>query len=298
MAVLKKNPHLPDYFTLMDGIRVSSPLADVPSLIEAYEEPRVLYFPDLKPRIDFDFWASIDTDRNLSLRKFVTTPSIDFTPDSDGAERLKRVERAGVDDPELAARLAAQIGAVLDQILPIYGALFKGYRFQKGHVCWRLNTIHAENLHVDTYKVEQPYHFARMFINLDNQPRIWHTSWRAQEVIERAAGRISQEQYEQLPTNELWAAFNKSVFGRTSLEWWDDQPRHIAFFEPGDVWVVDSRLVAHQIFYGRRAVSIDFFVHTDSMLSPDLHYLRIAEAARMRLRSQAAPRNTTEKASV
>jgi hypothetical protein len=38
--------------------------------------------------------------------------------------------------------------------------------------------------------------------------------------------------------------------------------------------------VAHQIFYGRRAVSIDFSVDPDSMHVGDKQYLRLAELAR------------------
>jgi hypothetical protein len=147
-------------------------------------------------------------------------------------------------------------------------------------VTWRLNEIYAENLHIDTYREPLPNHFARMFINLDSQPRIWHTSWQVVDIIRLAKGRIPQRDFEKLSANDLWGAINRSVFGKTTKEWWDDQPRHIAFFEPGDIWAVDSRLVAHQIFYGRRAVSIDFFVDPESMLSPEKHYLNMAESAR------------------
>ena len=50
--------------------------------------------------------------------------------------------------------------------------------------------------------------------------------------------------------------------------------------DPGDVWIVDSRQIAHQIFYGRRALSIDFSVKRESMENPDRHYLSFVDRFR------------------
>jgi len=82
--------------------------------------------------------------------------------------------------------------------------------------------------------------------------------------------------------SELWIHLNRLVFGGSTSVWWDEQPRHVAYFEPGDVWAVDSRQIAHQIFYGRRAVSIDFFVDKESMGDPNRHYLSMVENFRAR----------------
>ena len=158
---------------------------------------------------------------------------------------------------------------------------------------WRLNVIRAENMHIDTYKTENEQHFARMFVNLDTQPRIWHTSWRVQDMVQKAMGKIPPRELEGLSRGEVWSKLNAFFFGKNSREWWDDQPRHIAFFDPGDVWVVDSRQVAHQIFYGRRALSIDFSVPKEQMKNRSLHYLDIAERFRTDNRAEWS---TTESA--
>jgi hypothetical protein len=183
-------------------------------------------------------------------------------------------------DQSLADTLCHKIHAIYDELIPLYEAVFAGYSFHRRKVSWRLNTIMAENMHIDTYKEENEEHFARMFVNLDTQPRIWQTSWRVQDMIEQASGRISPEDLEGLSRGDVWSKLNTAFFGRNSREWWDDQPRHIAFFSPGDVWVVDSRQVAHQIFYGRRALSIDFFVSKEHMNNPGVQYLNIAESFR------------------
>ncbi len=77
--------------------------------------------------------------------------------------------------------------------------------------------------------------------------------------------------------SDLRVGLNHAAFGGPVWHWWDRQPRHVAYFAPGDVWAVDSRQVAHQIFYGRRAVSIDFFVERASMADPGRHYLAMAQ---------------------
>jgi hypothetical protein len=279
MAIIKRNPNLPDYFVEVPGVRVSSASASIQSIVSQYEDAKVLSFPDLKPEIDGDFWGSLDTTSFPALKKLVTVSSLENDPKRDAEDQIRRIQKAGI-ETKIATAVSRQMSSVLDQVLPVYRKLFAGYRFTRGQVTWRLNEIYAENLHIDTYREPLPNHFARMFINLDTQPRIWHTSWRAREIIRIAKDRISTRDFEKLSPNDLWGAINRSVFGKTTKEWWDDQPRHIAFFHPGDIWAVDSRLVAHQIFYGRRAVSIDFFVDPESMLSREKHYLRLAESAR------------------
>ena len=79
---------------------------------------------------------------------------------------------------------------------------------------------------------------------------------------------------------EIFTEINRAAFGGKSWVWWDRGLRHVAYFDPGDVWAVDSRQRAHQIFYGRRAVSFDYFVDPASMKRPERHYLQIAEQFR------------------
>jgi hypothetical protein len=280
MAIVKKNPNLPDYFLEVRGVTLEAPPSAVPSIVGMYEDAKVMWFPELKPRIDTDFWASLDTRSLPALKKLSTLSNIDGSQDhATTTAQIERLEKAGV-ERGLAAEVARQMASLLEQVMPLYQPLFGGYRFTRGKVVWRLQDIYTENLHLDAYGSANPDHFARIFINLDTQPRIWHTSWQAEDVMRIAKGRLPPQEFTRLSANDLWSALNFAVFGKTARDWWDDQPRHVAFFEPGDVWSVDSRLVAHQIFYGRRAVSIDFSVDAATMLSGDRHYLRLAESAR------------------
>lgn len=284
MPNLFLNPNLEDYF--LSAPEVTS-AADARSYVDEYEDGKVIYFPNLKAGIDHEFWASLDTDKHPALKKF----GIDLTANFDNLQQHRRhLLEQGIDEA-LANAMCDQVQAIYSALIPVYRAIFADYTFDRRKVMWRLNTIMAENMHIDTYKTEVEHHFARMFVNLDTQPRIWHTSWRVEDMVRQASGTIPAEQLEGLSRGEVWSKLNTTFFGKSSRQWWDDQPRHISFFAPGDVWVVDSRQVAHQIFYGRRALSIDFYVPKERMKNPDLHYLEIADRFRAENILRQAPRH-------
>jgi hypothetical protein len=58
------------------------------------------------------------------------------------------------------------------------------------------------------------------------------------------------------------------------------------------VWLVDSRKVSHQIFYGRRALSTEFAVDPATMDEPSTHYFAVVERYRARLLAEEGQRET------
>ena len=172
MAVIYKNPELTDYFTKLN-VRAATPRAEIPSIIKPYEGARVMHFPHLDLEIDHEFWAGLQTDDLVKLKKLSSSP----TPGDPRNDPLldRRLSEANV-PAGLKRRLKKEITRLYERVLPLYEAMFSGYRFTRRQVVWRLNTIHNENLHVDTYATDYEDHFARLFINLDDQPRIWNTS--------------------------------------------------------------------------------------------------------------------------
>ncbi|MBA3578110.1 MAG: Kdo hydroxylase family protein [Sphingomonas sp.] len=288
MPKLFVNPNLPDYFLSVPEV---TSVASARSYVEEYESAKVVVFPGLAKGIDHEFWAALDTDRYPELKKFspILQPGVEPNEERHQLEKALAVRAV---DKLTANALVEQFQRLMAHLIPAYRAIFADYAFDRWKIMLRLNTIMAENMHVDTYKKENEQHFARMFVNLDTQPRIWHTSWRIGDMVERAIGTIPPEQLDGLSRGQVWSRLNANFFGQNSREWWDEQPRHIAFFAPGDVWIVDSRQVAHQIFYGRRALSIDFSVPKQLMKDPSLHYLEIAE--RFRADNSAAHDATRE----
>jgi hypothetical protein len=274
VAEIYVNPNLPNYF--MDVPDVTS-AANARSFVAEYEDAKVITFSGLRPTIDHEFWAGLDTDRYPNLKKFSVL--VDSNDHCNVEQHLRNLIARGA-DPALAAILREHFQALYGALIPVYRAIFAGYEFDKLKVVWRLNTILNQNMHIDTYKDENEQHFARMFINLDNQPRIWHTSWMVDDILRLIRDKFPAAKLENKTRGEIWREINYSTFGKSTGEWWDDQPRHVAYFAPGDVWVVDSRQIAHQIFYGRRALSIDFSLPKQLMKNPSRHYLAIVERFR------------------
>ena len=283
LPVIFTHPDLPDDFVKIGDVRADTPAGAIPSIVRPYEAGRALYFPQLKFDIDHDFWADLATEGCPKLKKLPSSPDRDDPAKDPVLDR--RLVDAGL-PKTLERRLRREIARFYKSALPVYEALFAGYRFTRRQVVWRLNTVRNENLHVDTYAAPYRDHFARLFINLDNQPRIWMTSWSLDELYARFGGEIDPQVLATASANDLHTAVSRAAFGGRSTIWWDRQPRHVAYFDPGDVWAVDSRQLSHQIFYGRRAVSIDFFVDPASMAKPKRQYLTLAE--RFRKRAQAA----------
>ena len=282
MATIFKNPDLQDYFLEVTGLTANTPLNEIESFDDAYEAGKVIYFPNLKFDIDFDFWDNLPTDAYPTLKKMSSLASADPTVPDGILDR--HLARAGV-TPELDAAIRPQLQRFYAKAVPIYERLFGGYDFTVRRATWRLNTIHNEDMHIDTYKEEFEPHFARMFINLDRQPRMWQTSFTIDEIMANFGKNVPKEILRTGSRAQIWKEINKAAFGPSHV-WWDNQPRHVIYFDPGDVWIVDSRQVSHQIFYGRRAVSIDFFVDPKTMKDPSKHYLNIA--------SDFAKKNATE----
>ncbi len=279
MALINRHPKLTDYFVGYPGLTVDTPLDEVPRIVRPYEFGRVIHFPSLKLRIDHDFWAAVPTEGYALLKKLVSSPAAGDP--ADDARLDRRLAQAQV-ARGLARDLKREVVRIYEQMLPIYERLFEGYRFTGRQAVWRLNTIRNENMHVDTYRHEVKDHFARVFINLDSQPRIWMTSYGIEQMFARFGRELSDEALRAGDPAAFRLALNTAAFGGRTTMWWDEAPRHVVYFDPGDVWAVDSRQVAHQIFYGRRAVSIDFFVQPDSMAKPKRHYLKMAESLRLR----------------
>jgi hypothetical protein len=281
VAEIFKHPNLPDYFIAAHEVTSAETAR---SFVPEYEEAKVVTFPNLKLDIDHQFWASLDTDKHPSLKKFVAY--LDATDQCAPERQVRQLVKHGL-NVDLATAVFDQFRRLLRDLLPLYRAVFHGYHFDEDRkkVVWRLNTIMNENMHVDAYKEENENHFARMFINLDLHPRIWQTSWPIDCMISRLGNKITAKSLEGKSRGDIWMDVTNATFGNSVKQWWDDEPRHVAYFDPGDIWIVDSRQISHQIFYGRRALSIDFSMPKRAMRNPGRHYLQIADQFRSNLLS-------------
>ena len=200
MATIFKNPNLTDYFEVIEDLTVKTPLENIPSFVEPYEAAKVLYFKDLKFDIDFDFWASVPSDQLDGLKKMMVHVDSDRQP-----ELIERALVKSAAPPDLAERLRKNMADLFTQVMPFYYRIFGDYKYSNKRTVWRLKDTYNENLHFDTYKDTEVYpdHFARMFINLDTQPRIWHTSYLVDEIYDKFGPKVPRQVVETTTTNRF-----------------------------------------------------------------------------------------------
>ena len=246
-------------------------------VLKAFEDGKCIYFKNWIVDFDKDFFANLNLKENREAKKLKSDLAADGTIDP---VLLKRQLEQCVKDDATADEFPVQAEHVVAQVAPIMNRVFKGHVYHERRATWRmLDTLH-ENLHIDVYSDEKSDVQLRMFVNLDIVPRIWHTGYSLEDLLEKFGHLLTDDELANIGPTALCKLLNQRVYGSFANAGKDGQPRHTAFFGPGEVWMVDSRRVAHQIFFGRRALSLDYFATPESMGDPSKYYLRSVEEYR------------------
>jgi hypothetical protein len=290
-----------DYFVEMTLSEISSRggIADV------FEQGRLILLKDY--RLDLDFGAlarltkSIELVEDRDLRrklKKLTAPQF-----FDGERPSKRKGRLHFSDPVRQAiydvlcrgdqgtfeQAAKALKDAHDEIERIFEICFPRYEPFRLVPSVRLTRTLFENLHWDNHSIEDDFHQARIFANVDVRPRLWNvgrsfTAWVRKFYDEHDLGRFADKD-----PNLLLAYITNDVLGGTRRTWMDNEPRHRIAFDPGEVWLGESRLISHQIYYGEAALVYMWFVKTASMANPSNRFNeRVAQLHREMRRGNAA----------
>lgn len=154
------------------------------------------------------------------------------------------------------------IRTALDEIL-------RGYRITKRDIVWRHTETRVENLHFDIDKDAGTFESVRFYYNMDDVPRIWHTTHGLRTLMAHYYDELHLETMADLPLERLLHVLSVRLFGNWQSRGREQFPRHMALFEPGDVWIVDGRTVPHQVIYGRRVAGT--FYRLDQAGLPSWH---------------------------
>jgi hypothetical protein len=279
MATIYRDDDLPDYFEELDGA-TSGALGD---LIPMYEDEKVVLLRNRRIEFDADFFGSFRLPSSRAYKKFKAIQYVEELAKGNDLYPSLAADCFGGDKKRMNY-FRDQISSILRQVTALLNEAAGPYRIDKHRVTYRGSDTFNENLHIDVYKEEIPTHHFRVFVNLDNAHRIWHTSWRLSDILNTRLQELPRKSLESLNSGDLNKALNFHVFGGKNGVFEDlKQPRHVAFFEPGEIWFVDSRTVSHQIFYGRQALSSESVVDRKNMADPARHYLARTDARRQEL---------------
>jgi hypothetical protein len=284
MAVIERHPAIEDYFVEMSLAQV----ADRGGIADIFEEGRVILLKDY--RLDFDFPAiqalsrSTDSIEDPLLRKKLKkmTSPLFFeggqAVDKNGKFLFREPVRQAIFDvicrgnKDTFDRAASALKTAHEELLRLFDICFPGYTAFRLVPSVRLTRTLFENLHWDNHSIEDDFHQARIFTNLDIRPRIWHVGRRFPDWVRMHYDEYDLKRFAGKDPNLLIDFITREVLGGTRKAWMDTEPRHRIAFETGEVWLGESRLISHQIYYGESAMVYMWFVEAASMSNPKIRF--------------------------
>jgi len=198
-------------------------------------------------------------------------------------------------DPMLRSSLVSQLQRFRLRVQAFMTEIFSEYEILKSSYACRMYGAYLESLHIDAYENENHFNQVKLFANIDRHPRIWCTGERTDILVDRYYKICELMKYNKLPYTEFLKYVNEALFGKAqknvNYERSENRKRvkieknksgmselaigglalHSHLFDPGDVWIAETRLVPHQIIHGKKMLSALINTSVSSMLDPKKH---------------------------
>ena len=275
MTQVYLHPDIADYFVEYDFAEVRrSPADGGPDdlrrkVMEDYVAEKCILLRNVRIDYDRDFVSSVRFPPTWYFKKFP----------SKVVERPKPLERNPLKqdlcrdlfggDKGLFRRFEDEVRAVNGGIRGVLDELLRHHRVEAADIIWRHTETRVENLHFDIDKDSADFESVRLYLNMDDIPRIWHTSYQLSRILASYYLELELEGLADQPLEKLLQTLSLRLFGNWSSRGREQFPRHMVLFEPGDVWICDGRTVPHQVIYGRRVASS--FYRLDKLALPAWH---------------------------
>lgn len=298
MALIDRHPAVKDCFVELTVPQIK----DRGGVADLFEEGRLILLKDY--RLNFDFGAVANLERSLEAvedsdvrRKLKKMTAPYFFKGKTPQDRNGRltfadpVRQAILDtlcngDRETFERAAEALRYAHDEVLRLFELCFPRYESFRFIPSVRLTRTLFENLHWDNHSIDDDFHQARIFANLDSRPRIWSISHQFIDWVRDNYERYDLARFAGKDPNLLIQFVTGEIMGGTTETWKDDFPRHRVAFDPGEVWLGESRLLSHQIFYGEAAMVYMWFVTAASMADPANRFNERVESVHREMQAQ------------
>jgi len=273
MAIILRDPLVADYIVE----REINSEADRVEVQRLYEEGYLVLLRGVKFDLDLDFLNGIDFDvpgpaeilhkvKKLTGHKFLALSPKSSAP----IDTFVFHEIFGSDEGKLAY-FQEQVRSGNAQSDALYARLFPQYVATRTVHTWRFTETMYENLHWDVFGIPEVFHQVRIFTNLARSPRLWRVSHRVDEFAETIYEEWNLSQFADKSGDDLLRFLNKDILlGKAPCL--DRQPKHHVAFEQHDVWICETRLLAHQIYHGERAFAAMYFSEPERMSHPELGF--------------------------
>ena len=299
MALIDRHPAVRDCF-----LTISIPeIRDRGGIADLFEEGRLIVLKDYRLDVDFNAIAKLskstdrieDDDLRRKLKKL--TAPVFF----DGERPKSRRGTLMFSDPVRQAvfdvlcdgsrdTFQAAAGALRhahDELLRLFELCFPNYDPFRLVPSVRLTRTFFENLHWDNHSIDDDFHQARIFANIDSRPRIWSISHKFTDFVRDNYDEHDLGRFAGKDPNMMIDFVTGKILGGTRKTWMDSLPRHRVAFDPGEVWLGESRLLSHQIYYGEAAMVYMWFVKASSMANPANRFNERVEAIHREMQARA-----------
>lgn len=300
MALIERHPDVPDYIVEMTlpEIAARGGIADL------FEEGQLILIKDYRLQFDFEALSALsksteaieDKELRRKIKKMTAPYFFKGKPPKETNGKLvfaDPVRQAIFDtlcrgERDTFERAAKALRYSHDEALRIFETCFPDYEPFRFIPSVRLTRTMFENLHWDNHSINEDFHQARIFANLDSRPRIWNISHRFPDWVRDHYAEYDLGRFAGKDPNLMLDFIAGSVLGGTVNTWMDREPRHRVAFDPGEVWLGESRLISHQIYYGEAALVYMWFVTVGSMADPGNRFNARVEQVHHQMRAQAA----------
>lgn len=300
MALIERHPDVPDYIVEMTlpEIAARGGIADL------FEQGQLILIKDYRLQFDFEALSALsksteaigDKELRRKIKKMTAPYFFNGKPPKESNGKLvfaDRVRQAIFDtlcrgERDTFERAAKALRYSHDEALRIFETCFPDYEPFRFIPSVRLTQTMFENLHWDNHSIDNDFHQARIFANLDSRPRIWNISHRFPDWVRDHYAEYDLGRFAGKDPNLMLDFISGSVLGGTVNTWMDREPRHRVAFDPGEVWLGESRLISHQIYYGEAALVYMWFVTVGSMADPSNRFNARVEQVHHQMRAQAA----------
>ena len=301
MAQIERDPSVKDYF-----VEISlSDVVDRGGVADIFEQGQVILLKDYRLDVDFSAIAALSkstesiTDSALRKKLKKMTAPLFFEgerPVESGGDLIFRepVQRAIYDvicrgERDTFERASRALKQAHDELLRLFEICFPEYETFRLIPSIRLTRTLFENLHWDNHAIDDDFHQARIFANFDTRPRIWHVGHRFPDWVRAHYDEYDLGRFAGQDPNLLIDFATREILGGTRRKWMDREPRHRIAFDPGEVWLGESRLISHQIYYGEAAAVYMWFVRASSMANPDNRFNVRLDELHQEMRERAEP---------
>jgi hypothetical protein len=275
MTQVYLHPDIGDYFVEYDFAEVARSPADGSAqdlrrkVMEDYVAEKCILLRNVRIDYDRDFISKVSFPPTWQYKKFPSKVVERDKPLAKSEPKQAICSDLFAGDKGLYQTFEGELRTVNTGIRRVLDELLRHHRIDATDIIWRHTETRVENLHFDIDQGSADFESVRLYLNMVDIPRIWHTSYLLGRILEAYYDELKLGDLVHQPLEKLLQVLSLRLFGNWASRGREQFPRHMVLFEPGDVWICDGRTVPHQVIYGRRVASS--FYKLDSAALPAWH---------------------------